>query len=158
MKNVWPKQADIRGFYGDPRGAHAGECDPSWYARNIVFVLPPFTITYEGATVKRIPMHRKCAASFGRVLDGLKARSTPGPLSYGGSFNYRLIRGGNSLSMHAYGCAVDFDVEHNPMGRLSPGGYTAASPLVLAFQAEGWTWGGDWHGRPDPMHFQACDV
>jgi hypothetical protein len=152
----WPNQRDVNTFYGNPRGAHFNECNSAWYAKNIVFVVPPFPITYEGKSVHRIPMHRKCAASFARVLDSLADRGNSGPLPYGGSFNYRLIRGGNSLSMHAYGCAVDFDVEHNPMGHLSAGGYHANSPLVLAFKHECWTWGGDWKSRPDPMHFQAC--
>ena len=154
----WPNQRDVNTFYGNPRGAHTNECNPAWYAKNIVFVVPPFPITYEGKPVRRIPMHRKCAVSFARVLDSLADRGNSGPLPYSGSFNYRLIRGGNSLSMHSYGCAVDFDVEHNPMGRLSPDGYHANSPLVLAFKREGWTWGGGWKSRPDPMHFQACNV
>jgi hypothetical protein len=162
---MWPRQSECDAFYGNPRGVHNGEVSAHWYAANIVYVTPPFAVTYEGTRVKRIAMHQKCAGSFARVLDKYSARFDPrherygdGTLPYGGSFCYRLIRGGNTLSMHAYGCAIDFDVEHNPMGRLSPGGFHANSPLVLAFKEEGWTWGGDFVSRPDPMHFQAARV
>lgn len=163
--SVWPNQSDVRAFYGDPRDRnHAGEASAAWECDNLVNVWPPFGITYDGQPVKRIKMHRKCAASFGRVLDhyrDLYSAHSGGHwpvMPYGGSYCFRLIRGGNTLSMHAYGCAIDFDVEHNPMGRLTPGGFTDNSPLVQAFKAEGWAWGGDWTGRPDPMHFQAARV
>jgi len=160
MHNNWPNQRDVDTFYGNPRGSDHSQVNEHWYAANIVYVVPPFEITYEGRPVKRIPMHRKCAASFARVLDQYKLvyGCMKPVLPYGGSFNYRLIRGGNTLSMHAYGCAIDVDVERNPMGHLSQYGFHAKSPLVLAFKAEGWTWGGDFVSRPDPMHFQAAGV
>jgi hypothetical protein len=73
---------------------------------------------------------------------------------FGGAYNFRVMRGGSSLSMHAYGCAVDFDPARNGFGSRNP--YLAKCPAVLeAFKREGWTWGGTWK-KPDGMHFQAA--
>jgi hypothetical protein len=71
---------------------------------------------------------------------------------YGGGFNFRLKRGGSSLSTHAYGCAIDIDPERNGMGDTTP-----ALPLwiVAEFESLGWVWGGRWKGKNcDGMHFQ----
>lgn len=135
--------------------------------------------------VPRITIHHKAAESLARVLADIRdeylalAHEKLGALSadaageqaliakaqalmeadritrYSGSYCYRAMRGGKSLSMHAYGCAIDFDAEDNPMGH--PGRIHVDSLIVKAFEREGWTWGGRWT-RPDPMHFQACYV
>lgn len=72
---------------------------------------------------------------------------------FGGSFNFRPIRGKTSLSTHAYGCALDLDPEANPLGAE-----TGKIPewVVKAFKDEGWTWGGDFKSRKDLQHFQAA--
>jgi hypothetical protein len=59
--------------------------------------------------------------------------------------------------MHAYGAAIDWDAPDNPMGfgnlhhRL-----TDDDPLIAAFKAELWRWGGDYCARHDYMHVEAC--
>lgn len=71
---------------------------------------------------------------------------------FGGSFNFRPIRGRVNLSTHAYGCSVDLDPESNQLGAKG----TMAPWVVKIFEDEGWTWGGKFKKRPDFMHFQAC--
>jgi hypothetical protein len=73
---------------------------------------------------------------------------------FGGSYNFRLMRGSNQLSMHSWGCALDLDPEGNPFGR-NRAKCRMPAPVVEAFQAEGFEWGGRWK-RPDAMHFQAA--
>ncbi|MEI7507846.1 MAG: M15 family metallopeptidase [Flavobacterium sp.] len=77
---------------------------------------------------------------------------------FSGSYNYRVMRGGNVLSMHAYGCAIDLDAPRNWFHDQNP--HFEKVPQVLrAFEDEGWTWGGSWSGRSkDGMHFQAARV
>ena len=40
-------------------------------------------------------------------------------------------------------------------GRVLPGMITAGSPVVAAFRAVGWTWGGGWRSPKDYMHFSS---
>lgn len=89
-------------------------------------------------------------------------------------FNCRApVGGGGPWSEHAYGRAIDINPERNPYvsrsGRVEPlfgGAYrdrslTAAGmiqpndPVVRAFRAIGWRWGGAWRGTKDYMHFSA---
>jgi hypothetical protein len=71
---------------------------------------------------------------------------------YGGGFNYRLKRGGRTLSVHSWGAAIDIDPERNGMGDNTP-----AMPIevVEIFEAAGWVAGHRWKGRSqDSMHMQ----
>lgn len=75
---------------------------------------------------------------------------------YGGGQNFRLMREGTRLSMHSWGCAIDFDSARNAFGDTTPN--FALIPQVLdAFRTEDWVWGGQWK-KPDGMHFQAALV
>jgi hypothetical protein len=88
------------------------------------------------------------------------------------AFVCRATRGTTSWSAHAYGKAVDVDPFQNPYrsgtrvipelatayldrGRVLPGVITAGGPVVAAFRAAGWTWGGSWTAPKDYMHFSS---
>lgn len=155
---MWPSQSNVSSFYGKPDGT------ATWEAANLVSIIPPFRVTYDGKPVRSIRIHRKCAASLRRVYASIweaydhdqTALDETGFTKFGGSYNFRKKRGGNSLSMHSYGCAVDHDPAANAMGNPSPS--FATHPLILAaFAREGWEWGGDWTGKSrDGMHWQAA--
>jgi hypothetical protein len=89
------------------------------------------------------------------------------------SFNDRVVSGGTSLSMHAYGLAIDLNPVQNPFlesigatRRISPdGGKTylnraelrpgMAEQVIDVFADNGFLiWGGDWHNPIDYQHFQ----
>lgn len=87
-----------------------------------------------------------------------------------GAFNCRVTTGGSSYSQHVYGLAVDVNPFQNPyvMGDLvlpelassyldrnyvRPGMIAADGPVVRAFGAIGWTWGGGWQSLKDLQHF-----
>jgi hypothetical protein len=89
-----------------------------------------------------------------------------------GAFNCRPSTGGTSWSEHAYGRAIDVNPFQNPYvrgrlvipelarayadrGRILPGVITASGPVVAAFSAVGWTWGGSWTAPKDYMHFSS---
>jgi poly-gamma-glutamate synthesis protein (capsule biosynthesis protein) len=86
-------------------------------------------------------------------------------------FCFREISRGSGLSQHAYGLAVDINPVQNPYisasgkilppngsayldrGDLRPGMLVRPSPVIAAFEAIGWEWGGDWTRVSDYHHF-----
>ena len=71
---------------------------------------------------------------------------------FGGAYNFRQKRGSENLSVHSWGCAIDFDPANNAMGDATP---KIPEWVVEIFTDNGWFWGGYWKGkRTDPMHFQ----
>jgi len=88
------------------------------------------------------------------------------------AFNCRpaVAPGPAHWSAHAYGQAVDVNTVENPYldggavlppagaayrdrGRYRPGMALPGGPLVQAFAAVGWRWGGRWSAAPDYQHF-----
>lgn len=146
--------ASLIAFYGDPR-------EPGFTA-NLVLVVPPWHMLYEGRPVRGVQIHKKLAASLEAVFDDIAqqvgrdwTRLPKGAVDFSGSYNYRPVRGSSRLSCHAFGAAVDMDAEHNPMNY---GHKSQMDPMVIAaFKRQGWFWGGDFHSRQDPMHFQAAN-
>lgn len=156
---TWPLQKDCTKFYGNPRGT-GGKASPKWEAENLVLIKCPWTFRFEGKFVSGIRIHKKCSESLTRVLAAIWeacGRSQAeidriGMSKYGGSYNFRVMRGSSALSMHSYGIALDFDPARNGLGDATP---AMDHRVIRAFEAEGWEWGGHW-SRPDGMHFQAA--
>lgn len=89
-------------------------------------------------------------------------------------FNYRLIAGTDTPSLHGKGLAFDVNPRQNPYicykdgqeiaaptGAIwqpdQPGTLSAEHPLVQFMIERGWEWGGNWtaeSGRIDYQHFQ----
>lgn len=74
-----------------------------------------------------------------------------GLLNYGGTFEYRPIRGSSNLSMHSYGIAIDMAPGANKLGEKNS---TLPAWFVQCFKDQGFFWGGDFEHRLDKMHFQ----
>ena len=87
------------------------------------------------------------------------------------AFNYRVVAGSKTLSLHSYGLAVDINPLLNPYVK-SDGGISPESGAEYAdrtrdfvgkidhddlcyqlFTEHGWTWGGDWKNSKDYQHF-----
>lgn len=155
----WPLQRDCANFYGNPRGPN-GKASAKWRRENLVLIQCPWILRYDGKPVRGIRIHRACADSLSRVLEAIWERcgrsqaeiDRIGMSVYGGSFNFRTMRGGRALSMHSYGCAVDFDPARNGLGDKTP---AMDRRVIEEFEREGWEWGGHWR-RTDGMHFQAA--
>lgn len=156
---TWPLQRDCAKFYGDPRGKD-GKASAKWERENLVLVKCPWQLRFAGKPVSGIRIHRKCAESLSRVLTAIWERlgrsqaeiDRIGMSVYGSSYVFRAMRGGKSLSMHSYGCALDFDPARNGLGNKTP---AMDRRVIEEFEREGWEWGGHW-SRPDGMHFQAA--
>lgn len=152
----WPKdnQADLLAFYGAPGAAVESQ---------LVDVVPPFRMTYEGKPIKAIKFHKKAAPALLAALTEIwehygKDQATIDRLGlsrYDGAYNPRFIRGSSSKwSNHAYGAAIDINAQENG---FNTGHGTMPQPAVDAFKRQGARWGGNYHGRTDPMHFEFCD-
>jgi D-alanyl-D-alanine carboxypeptidase-like protein len=123
-------------------------------------------------------------AAFRRLFDARFPIRRMVPIeAYGGSdfasieadntsaFNCRAATGSSRWSEHAYGRAVDINPIENPYvsggttshrasrpfldRRPRPGMAVEGGPLVRAFDAERWGWGGRWGGTKDFQHFSA---
>ena len=153
--NIWPKQSEADGFYGNPRG-RGNQASPTWEKQNLVRLKPPFAMRFSGKPVTSFKIHRKCAESLGRVFDAIWKSAGQdqsqidawGVSTFGGSYNFRLMRGSNHLSMHSYGCAIDLSPERFPMGKSDA---CFCEEVLQAFKDEGWI-----NLAHDRMHFQAA--
>lgn len=152
----WPHDdpASLAAFYGDPDKGEPG--------RQLVPVTPPFCMYYDGKPVAHIMFHKKAAPALSAALNAIwehfgrdQVKVDAARIShYSGSYNPRKIRGSATRwSNHAYGAAIDFDAEHNG---FNTGHGTMPQAVVDCFKAQGALWGGDYHDRTDPMHFEFC--
>lgn len=154
---TWPLQSQATQYYGDPRQG-------GWLHANTINVPCPWTLHFDKTPLHQILIHKKCAASLTKVLNAVwvAANKQESVIQswhfdrFSGSYNFRNKRGGGSLSMHAYACAIDFDYAENMFHSIHHL-FNDKSPLVIAFEAEGWIWGGRWSPQSiDAMHFQAA--
>jgi hypothetical protein len=176
---------EIRKVYGNPVGPVSGKVNPTWYANNITTMPLPYTMYLawdKDNVVRNIQVHRLVVDDLTDILKeiykqtrievkmkyGFDGYDTAfydmktaallryyGLDLYGGAYNYRLKRGGSSLSVHSWGVAIDLDPERNGMGDTTP---AMPSFAVKIFEEKGWVWGGRWKGRGcDGMHFQRCE-
>lgn len=170
-KKYWPRQSELAAFYGNPTGKN-GKASPRWESENLIRVAVPWRMVAAWDAkirITSITIHMNCVASLARVLQAIwldaisEATAAGDPQKvielwglhlFGGGYNFRLKRGGETLSTHAYGCAIDFDPARNGMGDRTPN-FANCPEVIRAFKAEGWEWGGDW-SSPDAMHFQAA--
>lgn len=89
------------------------------------------------------------------------------------AFNCRPVAGTDRWSEHAYGHAIDVNPVENPYAdsdgyvsppagapyfdrsQRAPGLIHRRGPVVAAFAAAGWEWGGNWSWPKDFQHFSA---
>ncbi len=160
LKPTWPKPSETVAFYGDPSVSNT-----TWQRDNLVMCVPPFAMHFGRFPVKRFQCHKKVCESLDVIFGELwklygcdqEKIDRDGISNFSGCYNFRNTRGSTHLSMHAFGAAIDFDAERNPMhhGEISTGFITSESAIVHIFKKYGWFWGGDFHDRKDPMHFEA---
>ncbi len=152
---TWPKdtEAALIEFYGMPKS-------PELTAQ-LVKVVPPFKMYYEGKLINAITFHRKAASALQFALQEIwdkcghdqKKIDELRLSSFDGSYNPRKIAGSDRWSNHAFGAAIDIDAAHNG---FNTGHGTMPQIAIDAFKRVGFRWGGDYKGRTDPMHHEAC--
>ena len=172
--------AQIRSRFGNPADSK-GHLNRAWEHANVVSVLLPFPMrnVYNEQVQRAILFHRKGADQliaaqtdiWNYTRRAIKARVGNGKTTveydrltldelqrlgldlYGGSYVFRLIRGANSLSMHAYAIAFDVDPKHNALGTKGRFFKPEYAPYVAIYERHGFYWGGRF-SRKDGMHFE----
>lgn len=150
----WPKDNTVAkiDFYGN---FHA----KSWQDLNLVHIQPPFTTYYDGQVMHHgWLVHRKIAGAVMAALNEVAEKcehdqrriDATGVSDFGGCFNIRRIAGSDNWSNHSWACAIDLSPKTNGFNMTS----TLSAIVVDAFKRQGARWGGDYHGRKDPMHFE----
>lgn len=155
----WPYDdtASLIAFYGDPRG----DLD-AWKAAHVVPVACPWMLFYEGVPWHHpIQIHTKCASALSTALNGIWQAANQDAASpvlrhvrnFSGSGELRNVRGSSRISTHGFWAAMDFDAGVLPLGKFVPSSEMPQAVVDL-FKGVGAYWGGDYHSRKDPMHFQ----
>lgn len=113
----------------------------------------------------RYPFHERAAEPLRRVVERLEGavKTDPKVLPFlrdiGGTFIWRTIKRSKRLSGHAFGIAIDLNVERSDYWRWTYRGKPmiwknrVPQAVVDAFEAEGFIWGGRWK-HYDTMHFE----
>ncbi|MGK7870571.1 peptidoglycan-binding protein [Falsiroseomonas sp. E2-1-a20] len=108
---AWPRQSECDRFYGKP-GEHL-----------VSLELPyPMRLAWDtGLVIRRFQCHEKVRDAFLRVFQEVLSEYGEQRICelrldlFGGCFNIRKMRGGNSLSMHSWGIAIDLDPMRNQL-------------------------------------------
>jgi hypothetical protein len=140
-----------------PSGGTAQENLSANFAKHSGLFGPPGDagrmVTITGPGGARFTVNKLAAPQFEAFLNDFHRAHPDYPITSGGGYNRRTIRESAEWSEHAYGTAIDINPATNPMlmGKLQtdlPGdtGDIAAR--------HGIKWGGSFHDRPDPMHFE----
>ena len=151
----WPHDdtASKNAFYGDFHSK-------GWQDKNLIHLNTPFTMYYEKQPMHHgLLIHTKIASALLAALNEIwdkcnhdpKQVALAGASDWGGCFNIRNIAGSNNWSNHSWACAIDlspgtngFHAGHGNLGNV----------VIDALKRQGAYWGGDYHGRTDPMHFE----
>ena len=120
------------------------EIDPAWVAASIateaVPILGPVTCNRLLLPPLRAALSELEQAGLAHLVD---------PADFAGCFSARRIDAGQPLSHHAWGAALDLNVDGNPRGSFS----TQDARLIEVLVRHGFSWGGDWL-VPDPAHYE----
>lgn len=155
---------DQKMAYLFPNGVPTNESQISNYITSVEVAMTDKNGKKYTGTIK---IHKSLASDVQEVFQnaqnaGFKIYDASG---YGG-FRIKNNGTGSGTSHHSYGVAIDINVNENYMikkGSVMAGSFWDPSRseysipkdgvLVKAFEAKGWTWGGNWTSSKDYMHF-----
>ena len=163
-KELFPHEdmVNLIKFYGDPRGSN-GQVSKKWWADNIVKWVPPYQMYYSDGNktkLKTMFLHKKVVGVFTSAYTEVASTFTPKEIDMlrlnisGGTYNYRVVRGGSRLSTHAFGIAIDMDPARNPYPKAWKEGMINREFCDILMKHGIW-WRGH-NGGKDPMHFQCA--
>jgi hypothetical protein len=113
---------------------------------------------YAGVTVPNGVLKGDVAIVFRWLAE--RYHKTVEPLAKGTCWGWYVkpIEGGSTISNHASGTAIDLNADQHPMGVATTRNFSSAQikacHTILAEAGGVLRWGGDYTGRPDPMHWE----
>lgn len=139
-------QGPIEAVKDEHGHVHLTRTPTGWSSTNA----PGTALTTVNLQGKKVTVYKGAARAFEQLGKELERRGYR--INSVGGYNYRNMTGGNKLSMHAYGRAVDINPARNPYGKSlvtdMPRDISAAAKRL------GLVWGGDWRRVKDAMHFE----
>lgn len=127
--------------------AHFGNPDDADFEQDY---LVSVTHAFGGKSVT-FACHKAMAPKLHNVWQTLTDQGKLGVIkTFDGCYNNRSVRGSTAKSLHAWGLAIDINAADFPLGSMSRQDHD----LTVAFEEQGFWYGGDYHGRKDPMHYQ----
>lgn len=157
-----PKYEELNDYYGNPEKS-PGILSNIWMEQNLERIIVPFKLRLSWDAkieIDAFPIHRKIATVVVDIFEEILQYRDENYLYdngynyFGGSFNYRPIRGGNRLSTHSWGISIDMNPQLAPYRKKDKNGrWINNQPQFItdAFLKRGFVtfpW--------DGMHFQAC--
>lgn len=121
----------------------------------------PAKIDVKSYPIRGTEFKIKCADGAGQLLAEFAAQfhALIEPIDTGAlddwGYCYRMVRGTtDKLSNHSSGSAIDLNASKHPLGKI--GTFPPEKvPMIQALARKyGLTWGGDYRGRKDEMHFE----
>ncbi len=115
---AWPTEAEVRkgnSCFGRPGNEGV-----------LVSIIPAYPLLYEGKAVRSIRVHERIARHVQEALAEVLAHYGQEEIErlglnlYGGSYAYRNTSKGSSLSLHAWGIALDFSPAANAYATRAP--------------------------------------
>lgn len=150
-----PSYRNLDEYYGDCGDPKTGWENKEWKKENLVLMNLPYTmeLSWKPVDINRVLIHKKIEDALYDALEEIRDYKGFNYLKdnryniFGGSYNFRPIRGGTQLSTHSWGIAVDI----NP----HMAGYKKENNQP-AFIIDAFTRRGFKNLSWDGMHFQAC--
>lgn len=132
----------------------------AWERKNmVVWKLPPLIDLAIPELPSKIYMHKKFVPVVENWFNALIEAGVSHEINtFDGCWNVRTKRGLRSLSIHAWGMAVDLNASHNPLGltreQCLKRGLIPFTDKFISVSRKYVDCGADWTTRPDLMHFQ----
>lgn len=127
---------DLYAHFGDPK-------DPQFQQK--------YLVAFKEHLADGSPVTVRCHAAMAPSLQKIWAANRASIHTYDGCYNYRPVRGSQThLSLHSWGLAIDLNAAMYPLGSDKRQDHN----LTQAFLDAGYWYGGNYHARKDPMHYQ----
>jgi hypothetical protein len=121
----------------------------------------PAEISIKSYPIRGTDIKIKAAAGCGSLLAEFAAQFhlLIEPIDTGGlddwGYCYRMVRGTtDKLSNHSSGTALDLNASKHPLGKAGTFPLEKVPMIQALAKKYGLTWGGDYRGRKDEMHFE----
>jgi hypothetical protein len=136
---------EVYRIFGNPREA-------SWSNKNLDFCavnIPSFPMVHS-RNARGFYCNKLLVGVFSKVFAEIIQKKLD-IYDFSGCYNLRNISGSSNLSLHSWAIAIDINYDGNELGDTTP---AMDKRIVDIFIKNGFFWGGNYHNRKDPMHFE----